>query len=162
MVDAKEVISDVLEPLRPERLPEVVEGLAQGGPSSAILEIRPEHGQELITAAAEGIPIKVAVLNNSSLGMVRQWQTLFYDKRYSAIDLSGGIPDYVKLAEAMGCVAMRASSPEEVRPVIEKSIAVDDRPVVVEFQVDPEEMVFPMVPAGGSNDDIVLGPEDLK
>ncbi len=117
--------------------------------------------QELITAAIEGIPIKVAILNNSSLGMVRQWQTLFYDKRYSAIDLSGGNPDYVKLAEAMGCLAMRATSPAEVRPVIEKSIAVDDRPVVVEFQVDPEEMVFPMVPAGGSNDNIVLGPEDL-
>ncbi len=117
--------------------------------------------QELITAATEGIPIKVAILNNSSLGMVRQWQSLFYGGRYSATDL-GGLPDYVKLAEAMGCIGMRATTPEDVRPVIEKSLSVDDRPVVVEFQVDPDEMVFPMVPAGGSNDDVKLGPEDLR
>jgi acetolactate synthase-1/2/3 large subunit len=118
--------------------------------------------QELITAATERIPIKVAVLNNSGYGMVRQWQTLFYDGRYSAIDLGDEVPDYVKLAEAMGCVAMRATSPEDVRPVIDKSISIDDRPVVVEFKVDPDEMCFPMVPAGGSNDDVVLGPEGLR
>jgi acetolactate synthase-1/2/3 large subunit len=118
--------------------------------------------QELITAATEGIPIKVAVLNNSGLGMVRQWQTLFYDGRHSAVDLGAETPDYVKLAESMGCIAMRAANPEEVRPVIEKSISIDDRPVVVEFRVDPDEMCFPMVPAGGSNDDVVLGPEDLR
>jgi acetolactate synthase-1/2/3 large subunit len=118
--------------------------------------------QELITAATEGIPIKVAILNNSGLGMVRQWQTLFYEGRYSAVDLGTETPDYVRLAEAMGCIAMRATSPEEVRPVIEKSMSIDDRPVVIDFRVDPDEMCFPMVPAGGSNDDVVLGPEDLR
>jgi acetolactate synthase-1/2/3 large subunit len=118
--------------------------------------------QELITAAVERIPVKVAVLNNSSLGMVRQWQSLFYDGRHSAIDLGGDLPDYVRLAEAMGCIGLRATAPEDVRAVIDKSITIDDRPVVVEFKVDPEEMVFPMVPAGGSNDDVVLGPEDLR
>ena len=118
--------------------------------------------QELITAAVERIPVKVAVLNNSSLGMVRQWQNLFYDGRYSAVEFGADLPDYVRLAEAMGCIALRATSPEDVRTVIDKSITIDDRPVVVEFKVDPEEMVFPMVPAGGSNDDVVLGPEDLR
>ena len=117
--------------------------------------------QELITAATEGIPIKVAVMNNGSLGMVKQWQRLFYGGRYSAIDLTTQVPDYVKLAEAMGCVGLRAESPGEVVPTLEKALAVEDRPVVVEFRVDPDAMVFPMVPAGASNDDVVLGPEDL-
>jgi len=117
--------------------------------------------QELITAAVEHIPAKIFVMNNGVLGMVRQWQKLFYDKRYSAIDLGSGAPDYVKLAEAMGCAGFRAELPSEVAPAIEKALAVTDRPVVVEFVCDPEAMVFPMVPAGGSNDQVVLGPEDL-
>ena len=82
----------------------------------------------------------------------------FYGGRLSA-SLLGDVVDYPKLAEAMGCVGLRAETPDEVGPAIEKSLAVDDRPVVVEFVVDPEEMVFPMVPAGGSNDDVILGPE---
>ena len=114
--------------------------------------------QELITAATEQIPIKVGVINNGAHGMVKQWQKLFYGGRLSA-SLLGDVVDYPKLAEAMGCVGLRAETPDEVGPAIEKSLAVDDRPVVVEFVVDPEEMVFPMVPAGGSNDDVILGPE---
>jgi acetolactate synthase-1/2/3 large subunit len=117
--------------------------------------------QELITASVEGIPIKVAVMNNQSLGMVKQWQRLFYHGRYSAVDLTDHTPDYVKLAEAMGCAGLRADQPGEVRPVLEKAMAINDRPVVVEFRCDPDAMVFPMVPAGGSNDLVVLGPEDL-
>ncbi len=117
--------------------------------------------QELITASTERIPVKVAVFNNGGYGMVKQWQNLFYGGRISASDLGTEVPDYPKLAEAMGCVGMRVDHPEEVDVVIEKSLAVDDRPVVVEVVVDPDEMCFPMVPAGGSNDDVVMGPEDL-
>ncbi len=118
--------------------------------------------QELITAATENIPVKIAVMNNGSLGMVKQWQKLFYGKRYSAIDLTDHTPDYVMLAEAMGCVGLRAEQPDEVAPTLEKALAVKDKPVVVEFRCDPEEMVFPMVPAGASNDEVALSPEDLR
>ncbi|HZQ26280.1 MAG TPA: acetolactate synthase large subunit [Acidimicrobiales bacterium] len=114
--------------------------------------------QELVTASAERIPIKVAILNNAYLGMVRQWQEMFYDERYSEVYLSPDLPDYVKWAEAMGCVALRVESPEEVQPAIDKANEIDDRPVVVEFRTDSSEKVFPMVPAGSSNDDIVVGP----
>jgi len=117
--------------------------------------------QELITASVEGIPIKVAVMNNHSLGMVKQWQRLFYHERFSAVDLTDHTPDYVKLAEAMGCVGLRADHPSEVRMVLEKAMAIDDSPVVVEFRCDPDAMVFPMVPAGGSNDDVVMSAEEL-
>ncbi len=117
--------------------------------------------QELITAATENIPIKVAVMNNASLGMVKQWQRLFYGERYSAIDLTDHTPDYVKLAESMGCVGLRAETAAEVGPTLEKALAIEDRPVVIEFKCDADEMVFPMVPAGASNDDVVMGPEDL-
>jgi acetolactate synthase-1/2/3 large subunit len=114
--------------------------------------------QELVTAAVERIPIKVAVLNNSYLGMVRQWQEMFYEERYSEVYLSPDLPDFVKWAEAMGCVGIRVDSPEEVEPAIEKANSIDDRPVVIEFRVDAREKVFPMVPAGLSNDQIVLPP----
>ncbi len=117
--------------------------------------------QELITASTEDIPVKIVVMNNVYLGMVRQWQKLFYDGRYSATDLTDHTPDYPKLAEAMGCVGLRAESPDEVGPAIEKMLAIDDKPVVLEIRCDPDAMVFPMIPAGGSNDDVVLGPEDL-
>jgi acetolactate synthase-1/2/3 large subunit len=112
--------------------------------------------QELVTASTERIPVKVAILNNSYLGMVRQWQEMFYDERYSEVYLSPDLPDYVRWAEAMGCIAMRVESPEEVQPAIDKANEIDDRPVVLEFRVDAREKVFPMVPAGLSNDDIVL------
>ncbi|MGH8774925.1 MAG: acetolactate synthase large subunit [Jiangellaceae bacterium] len=113
--------------------------------------------QELATCAIEGIPIKVAVINNASLGMVRQWQTLFYNSRYSNTDLdSRRIPDFAKLAEAYGCVGLRCDAGAEVDATIDKAMAVDDRPVVVDFGVHRDAMVWPMVPAGTSNDDIQI------
>jgi acetolactate synthase-1/2/3 large subunit len=117
--------------------------------------------QELITASIENIPVKIFIMNNHSLGMVKQWQRLFYNERFSAIDLTNHTPDFVKLAEAMGCVGMRIEHPHEVAPTIEKALAINDRTVVVEVRCDPDAMVFPMVPAGGSNDNVVLGPEDM-
>jgi acetolactate synthase-1/2/3 large subunit len=115
--------------------------------------------QELVTATAEQIPVKIAILNNAYLGMVRQWQEMFYEERYSEVYLSPDLPDYVKWAEAMGCVGIRAESPEDVGPAIEKANSIDDRPVVVDFRTDAFEKVFPMVAAGQSNDDIVVHPD---
>jgi len=115
--------------------------------------------QEMVTAAAEKIPVKVAILNNAYLGMVRQWQELFYEERYSEVYLSPDLPDYVKWAEAMGCVGFRVEDPSDVVPVIEKANAIDDRPVVIDFRTDYREKVYPMVPAGMTNDDVILGPE---
>jgi acetolactate synthase I/II/III large subunit len=114
--------------------------------------------QELVTAAAERIPVKVAILNNAYLGMVRQWQEMFYEERYSEVYLSPDLPDYKLWAEAMGCVGMRVESPEEVDAAIQKANEIDDRPVVIEFRTDSREKVFPMVPAGKTNDDIVVDP----
>ena len=114
--------------------------------------------QELVTASSERIPIKVAILNNAYLGMVRQWQEMFYEERYSEVYLSPDLPDYVKWAEAMGCVAFRVEDPDEVEPTIAKANAIDDRPVVIDFRTDAREKVFPMVPAGLSNDDVVVHP----
>jgi acetolactate synthase-1/2/3 large subunit len=114
--------------------------------------------QELVTAATERIPIKVAILNNAYLGMVRQWQELFYEERYSEVYLSPHLPDYKMWAEAMGCEGMRVESPEEVDAAIDKANSIDDRSVVIDFRVDYREKVYPMVPAGGSNDDIILDP----
>ena len=113
--------------------------------------------QELVTCAVEGIPIKIAVMNNESLGMVRQWQTLFYGERYSNTDLKSlRVPDFPKLAEAMGAVGLRAETPEEVEQVLAEAMAINDRPVVVEFVVHKDAMVWPMVAAGTSNDDIKI------
>ena len=113
--------------------------------------------QELVTCALEGIPIKIAVINNQSLGMVRQWQTLFYGQRYSNTDLKTlRVPDFPKLAEAMGAVGLRAEHPSEVDAVINKALSITDRPVVVEFVVHKDAMVWPMVAAGTSNDDIKI------
>jgi len=114
--------------------------------------------QELVTAAAERIPVKVAILNNAYLGMVRQWQELFYEERYSEVYLSPDLPDYKMWAEAMGCVGLRVESPEEVGPAIDKANSIDDRPVVIDFRVDSDEKVYPMVAAGTSNDEVILGP----
>ncbi|MBK5248724.1 MAG: acetolactate synthase large subunit [Actinomycetales bacterium] len=115
--------------------------------------------QELATCAIEGFPIKVAVINNSSLGMVRQWQTLFYESRYSHTDLNTGhesrrIPDFVKLAEAYGCVGLRCENVKDVDATIKKAQEIDDRPVVVDFVVSRDAMVWPMVASGVSNDNI--------
>jgi len=112
--------------------------------------------QELVTASTERIPVKIAILNNAYLGMVRQWQEMFYEERYSEVYLSPDLPDYKMWAEAMGCVGIRVESPEEVAPAIEKANTIDDRPVVIEFRTDSSEKVFPMVPAGKSNDDILV------
>src|SRR3954470_9057317 len=121
--------------------------------------------QELATCAIEGIPIKVAVINNGNLGMVRQWQTLFYGGRYSNTRLHARnddgtpkpirIPDFVLLAEAMGCVGIRCESKDDVDAVIEKAMAIDDAPVVIDFVVGHDAQVWPMVAAGASNDDIM-------
>jgi acetolactate synthase-1/2/3 large subunit len=118
--------------------------------------------QELVTASVERIPVKVALLNNSYLGMVRQWQEMFYDERYSEVYLSTETPDYVKWAESMGCVAIRVESPEEVQPAIDKANSINDRSVVVEFRTDSNEKVFPMVPAGASNDDVIVHPSQQE
>ncbi|GAA4791920.1 acetolactate synthase large subunit [Rothia endophytica] len=117
--------------------------------------------QELATCAQNNIPIKVAVINNSSLGMVRQWQNLFYDGRYSNTHLKTGmgterIPDFVKLAEAYGCVGLRCESDDDVETTIRQALEINDRPVVVDFNVSPDALVWPMVPAGVSNDQIQI------
>ena len=128
--------------------------------------------QELVTAALNNMPIKVAIINNGALGMVRQWQTLFYNQRYSNTVLHSGpegatgevpedlpqgtrCPDFVKLAEAMGCVGIRCENPEDLDAVIEKANAINDRPVVVDFIVHEDAMVWPMVAAGTSNDEVM-------
>jgi acetolactate synthase-1/2/3 large subunit len=111
--------------------------------------------QELATCAINDIPIKVAVINNGSLGMVRQWQTLFYGERYSNTDLqSRRIPDFAKLADAYGCVGLRCDSADQVDATIEKAMGINDSPVVIDFGVHQDAMVWPMVAAGTSNDDI--------
>src|ERR1700712_240089 len=115
--------------------------------------------QELATCTIEGIPIKVAIINNGSLGMVRQWQTLFYGERYSNTNLSQGarpVPDFVKLADAYGCVGLRCSDPADLDATIEKAMAVDDAPVVIDFVVGQDAQVWPMVAAGQSNDSIQI------
>ena len=117
--------------------------------------------QELATCVINNIPIKVAIINNSSLGMVRQWQTLFYNERYSNTDLHtshGGsrVPDFVKLADAYGCVGLRCEHPDDVDDTIKKALEINDRPVVIDFVVERDAMVWPMVPAGVSNDLITM------
>jgi acetolactate synthase-1/2/3 large subunit len=115
--------------------------------------------QELATCTINNIPIKVAIINNSSLGMVRQWQTLFYNKRYSHTDLNTGtdtimVPDFVKLAEAYGCLGIRVEKEEEIDAAIKLAIETNDRPVVIDFIVGRDAMVWPMVAAGLSNDEV--------
>ncbi|SEF78934.1 acetolactate synthase, large subunit [Thermomonospora echinospora] len=113
--------------------------------------------QELATCAIEGIPVKIAVINNGNLGMVRQWQTLFYNERYSNTNLhSTRIPDFVKLAEAYGCVGLRCERAEDVEETIRKAMEINDAPVVIDFVVHQDAMVWPMVAAGTSNDDIKI------
>jgi acetolactate synthase-1/2/3 large subunit len=116
--------------------------------------------QELVTCALNNIPIKVAVINNESLGMVRQWQSLFYQGRYSNTDLhSKRVPDFAKLAEAMGCIGLRCESKADVDKTIKEANAINDAPVVVDFGVHRDAMVWPMVAAGTSNDDIMIAKE---
>ena len=114
--------------------------------------------QELVTSTVENIPIKVALLNNSYLGMVRQWQDMFYEERLSEVHLSQDVPDYKAWAESMGCVGMRVDNPEEVPAAIAKANEIDDRSVVIDFRVATDEKVYPMVPSGAANSDIVVPP----
>jgi acetolactate synthase-1/2/3 large subunit len=114
--------------------------------------------QELVTMSVEHIPVKIAILNNAYLGMVRQWQHMFYKERYSAVYLTPDLPDYVGWAESMGCVGLRVTSPEEVRPAIDKANEINDKSVVIDFRTDVAEHVYPIIPAGHSNDDIVVHP----
>ena len=144
-------------------------GAAVGSPDRTVWAIDGDGcfqmtNQELATCAINNIPIKVAVINNSSLGMVRQWQTLFYESRYSNTDLNTAlnpsgeeivrIPDFVKLAEAYGCVGLRCERDEDIDSVIAQALEINDRPVVIDFVVSRDSMVWPMVPAGVSNSDI--------
>jgi acetolactate synthase-1/2/3 large subunit len=142
-------------------------GAKVGSPDSTVWAIDGDGcfqmtNQELATCAIEGIPIKVAVINNDSLGMVRQWQTLFYNERYSNTDLqppagqSKRIPDFVKLAEAYGCVGLRCDRADDVDDTIKKAMEINDTPVVIDFVVHKDAMVWPMVAAGTSNDDIKI------
>ena len=142
-------------------------GAAAGMPDQRVIAIDGDGcfqmtAQELATSTTENIPFITAIINNAYLGMVRQWQELFYDERYSQVHLTYDTPDYVKLAEAYGCVGLRAEHPDEVDAVIEKALSITDRSVVIDFRVDSREMCFPMVPAGASNDEIITGPEGLK
>ncbi|MGW0192525.1 acetolactate synthase large subunit [Nonomuraea sp. NPDC003201] len=138
-------------------------GAKMGRPESTVWAIDGDGcfqmtNQELATCALEGVPVKIAVINNGNLGMVRQWQTLFYDQRYSNTDLQTvrRIPDFVKLAEAYGCVGLRCERAEDVDAVIKKAMEINDVPVVVDFVVHQDAMVWPMVAAGTSNDDIKI------
>jgi acetolactate synthase-1/2/3 large subunit len=114
------------------------------------------NSQELATCFTEGLPVKTVIINNSGHGMVRQWQRIIYKERYCAIDLPG-IPDFVRLAEAYGCVGLRVTRPSEVVPAIEKMLSTP-APVVLDVCVDKNECVFPMVPAGGANTEMILAP----
>ncbi|MGO1435262.1 MAG: thiamine pyrophosphate-dependent enzyme, partial [Canibacter sp.] len=115
--------------------------------------------QELATCVINNIPIKVAIINNSSLGMVKQWQSLFYDNRYSNTELNTGagsnrVPDFVKLAESYGCLAIRVENESEVDAAIQTALETNDRPVVIDFVVSADAMVWPMVPQGVSNSEV--------
>ena len=114
--------------------------------------------QELATATAERIPVKIAILNNAYLGMVRQWQHMFYEERYSEVYLSPGPARLRRVGRGDGMRRPPRGDAEEVTPAIEKANEIDDRPVVIDFRTDSMEQVFPMVPAGASNDDIVVHP----
>ena len=135
-------------------------GLRAYGIDKTVISINGDGGfmmnaQELAVAAAHGVPLKVVIMNNNFLGMVRQWQELFHENRFSHTDLTDTNPDFVQLARASRCAALRAERPEQVDDVIEKAWAINDRPVVMEFRVVKEEMVFPMVPAGKSSDEMI-------
>jgi acetolactate synthase I/II/III large subunit len=137
-------------------------GAKVGAPDSTVWAIDGDGcfqmtNQELVTCALNDIPIKVAIINNESLGMVRQWQTLFYDGRYSNTSLdSKRVPNFPMLAESMGCVGLACERPEDLDKTIEKAMSINDQPVVVDFRVHRDAMVWPMVAAGTSNDEIMI------
>jgi hypothetical protein len=136
-------------------------GAQIGRPSSVVWDIAGDGSiqmniQEMATAVANRLPVKIAVLNNGFLGMVRQWQQLFYRRRYSHTDIDVGTPDFVKLAEAYGAVGLRVTEPAEVRPAVQQAMKIKDRPCLIDFHVCREENVMPMVPAGGSIDEMMI------
>jgi acetolactate synthase-1/2/3 large subunit len=139
-------------------------GAKVGRPDTAVWAIDGDGcfqmtNQELATCALEGIPVKIAIINNGNLGMVRQWQTLFYNERYSNTELGTHkyrVPDFVKLAEALGCVGLRCETAQDVDETIQKAMAITDQPVVIDFVVGKDAMVWPMVAAGTSNDEIMF------
>jgi acetolactate synthase-1/2/3 large subunit len=112
--------------------------------------------QELITAVVHSVPIKIFVINNSTLGMVRQWQELFYGKKYSQTDLSSQNPDFVKVAQAFGMDAFSANNPENVDDMLNRAFEINNKPVLVEFKVEKEDNVFPMVPSGASVSEMMI------
>jgi acetolactate synthase-1/2/3 large subunit len=112
---------------------------------------------DIATAVEHKVPVKIAIVNNGYLGMVRQWQEMFYGGRYSYSHLAPGNPDFVKLAESHGAAAMRITKPAEVVPALKEAMKITDRPVVMDFEVDTEQNVFPMVPAGASLTEMVEG-----
>jgi acetolactate synthase I/II/III large subunit len=116
--------------------------------------------QEIATAVQHDIPVVFCVINNGYLGMVRQWQTLFYEGRLSQVQLPQDLPDLVKLADAFGIPGLRVQSVDELEPTLAKARAITDQPVLIDLRVDPEEMVFPMVPAGASNDEVIESLEE--
>jgi acetolactate synthase-1/2/3 large subunit len=138
-------------------------GAKFGNPDKTVFAIEGDGSfvmnmQDVITAVQYRLPIKIAIINNEFLGMVRQWQQFFYDSRYSSVCLAVH-PDFVKLAEAMGAVGLRATKPDEVKPVLQKAMEINDRPVIMDFVVDREENVLPMVPAGKSYREMILTPK---
>jgi acetolactate synthase-1/2/3 large subunit len=133
-------------------------GVQMAKPDAIVIDIAGDGSiqmniQELITVVDNKLPVKIAILNNTYLGMVRQWQQLFYERRYSATPMTA--PDFVKLAEAYGAVGLRATKPEEVEPVIKEALNTN-RPVIMDFKVEPEECVMPMVPAGKAMHEMLL------
>lgn len=139
-------------------------GAALGCPDRPVVCITGDGGfqmtaYELATAVEQQIPLKIAIMNNQCLGMVRQWQELFYAKRYSHSILKSGNPDFVKLAESYGAAGFRATTPDEMDRVLEKAMEINDRPVVMDFQVEEHENCYPMVPAGAALNEMVLGDE---
>jgi len=138
-------------------------GAKLGNPDKTVFAVEGDGSfvmnmQDVITAVQYRIPVKIAIINNEFLGMVRQWQQLFYDSRYSSVCLAVH-PDFVKLAEAMGAVGLRATKPKEVRQVLQKAMEINDRPVIMDFVVDREENVLPMVPAGKSYREMIVSPK---
>jgi acetolactate synthase-1/2/3 large subunit len=140
-------------------------GAKAGRPDARVLAVDGDGSfqmtlQEFATAKTEGLPVVYCVINNGSLGMVRQWQELFYESRFSQIELPADCPDLVKLADAYGCVGLRCERSEDVESTLDKALAAGDTPVIVDFRVDETEKVFPMIPAGASNDSIMESAEE--
>ena len=136
-------------------------GAQLGRPDKTLVNINGDGSyimniQELIPAVTMKLPLKIFIINNMYLGMVRQWQELFYNQRYSAVDYHDN-PDFAKLADAFGATGIRVDRPEDVRPAMERAKAIDDGPVVIDFIVDEEENVYPMVPSGAGLDQLIRG-----